>query len=400
MTQSTQAADPQVTTIHKTFEYKLRPNAKFIAACEVELEHSRQVYNAALEERIGCYKATGKAIGLCEQSRHLTEARSLPEMKSHLRLIQQDSLERVDQAFGAFFRRCKEGGGKVGFPRFKGRDRYHTFSQKYETQRVCPLKGDKLTVPGVGFCRVRLSRPIEGRCVQLRITQRADGWFALLVCEVMKPEPLPTTGLSVGIDVGLTSFATLSDGTKIENPHFVQHAAESLTKQQRRLSKKNHGSNNRKKARQKVALAYLKTTRARKHFHHETAAKLVKQFDAIAVEGLNIKGMTKNPKLSKAISDVAWGAFFLILQSKAENAGRRFEKVSAAYTSQDCSACGHRQKMPLKVRVYNCGGCGYSLDRDENAALNIKSRVERTQSKARGDAKARRRSGNATTEWR
>lgn len=398
MTQSTQAANPQVITIHKTFEYKIRTNAKFIRACEIELEHSRQIYNAALEERIGCYKMTGKTLGKFEQSRHLTDARTLPEVKSHLRTIQSDSLERVDEAFKAFFKRCKKGAGKTGFPRFKGRDRYHTFSQSYEPQRACPLKGDKLTVPGVGFCRVRLSRPIEGRCVQLRITRRADGWFALLVCELAKPEALPATGMSVGIDVGLTSFATLSDGSKIENPRFVRHAAENLTKQQRRLSKKKRGSKNRQKTKHKVALAHLKVTRARKHFHHETAAKLVKQFDAITVEDLNVKGMVKNPSLAKAISDVAWSAFFLILKSKAENAGRVFEKVPAAYTSQDCSACGHRQKMPLKVRIYDCGGCGHKLDRDENAARNIKVRLSEPNLKARGEATAHLGNGNVSAK--
>ena len=161
--------------ITKTFEYRIRPNRKFIAACERELEHSRQIYNAALAERIDCYKLTGRTLGFVEQSRHLTDARSLPEVKDHLRTIQSDALERLDQAFKAFFKRVAKRNGKAGFPRFKGRDRYHTFSQKYEKQRACPLKVGKLTVPGVGTCRVRLSRPSEGRCKQLRITRRADG---------------------------------------------------------------------------------------------------------------------------------------------------------------------------------------------------------------------------------
>lgn len=399
MKQSTQAADPQVTTIHKTFEYRIRPNAKFIRACEIELEHSREIYNAALEERISCYRLTGKILNLHDQSRHLTDARTLPDMKTHVRTTQQDSIERVDKAFKAFFKRCEKGTGKVGFPRFKSPDRYHTFSQKRESdRRACPLKGDKLKVPGVGFCRVRLSRPMEGRCVQLRITRRADGWFALLVCELTKPEPLPATGLSVGVDVGLTHFATLSNGMKIDNPRFLHHAAEKLNKLQRCLSSKKRGSNNRKKAKYKVALAYLKVARARKHFHHETAAKLVMQFDAIAVEDLKVKDMVKNHNLAKAIFDVAWGAFFLILQSKAEKAGRRFEKVAPAYTSQDCSTCGHRQKMPLKIRVYECGGCQLVIDRDHNAAINI-SKGERPRTiKARGDAMARLRSGNVSAE--
>jgi putative transposase len=362
-------ADSQ--NITKTFEYRIRPNRKFIAACERELEHSRQIYNAALAERIDCYKLTGRTLGFVEQSRHLTDARSLPEVKDHLRTIQSDALERLDQAFKAFFKRVAKRNGKAGFPRFKGRDRYHTFSQKYEKQRACPLKGDKLTVPGVGTCRVRLSRPIEGRCKQLRITRRADGYYALLVCEIPRPEPVPARGRSVGVDVGITSFATLSDGKKIDNPRYLKQAADRLAREQRRLARKVKGSQKRKKARRKVALRHLKVQRARKHFHHEEAAKLVKAFDRITVEDLKIPNMVRNHRLAKAILDVGWGQFFTITRSKAERAGREFVRKNPAYTSQTCSRCSHRQKMPLALRVFECGKCGLVICRDLNAAQNL-----------------------------
>ncbi|MCG3146058.1 MAG: hypothetical protein HONDAALG_03863 [Gammaproteobacteria bacterium] len=365
------------STIYKTFEYKLRFNKAFVAACERELEHSRQIYNAGLEERINCYKMTGHHLGYVEQSRHLTDTRTLPEVKSHLRTIQSDALERLDEAFKAFFRRLQNG-GKPGFPRFKGKDRYHTFSQKIEPQRSCPLNGDKLTVPGVGSCRVRLSRPVEGRCVQLRITRRADGWYAMMVCETPKPEPLPKTGKTVGVDVGVASFATLSTGEKIENPGHLKKAAGKLAKLQRRLSRKRKGSNNRKKARKTVALAHLKVSRTRKDFHHKTAKQLVEQFDRIAVEDLKIPNLVRNHRLAKAIFDVAWGGFFLILKTKAENAGREFEKRNPAYTSQTCSRCGHRQKMPLNLRVFECGNCSFVICRDHNASINL-DRAERAQ---------------------
>ncbi|MGH9939387.1 MAG: RNA-guided endonuclease InsQ/TnpB family protein, partial [Blastocatellia bacterium] len=349
-------ADSQIIT--KTFEYRIRPNKKFVAGCERALDDSRFVYNCALEQRIRVYEASGKTISFYEQSRQLTEARhELPEIGSVLRTIQSDALERLDFAFDAFFRRLKNG-EKPGFPRFKARDRYHTFSQKFEKQRACPLKGDKLTVPGVGTCRVRVSRPLEGKIKQLRITRRADGWYALLVCDIPRPGALPKTGLSVGVDVGITSFATLSNGEEVENPRHLKQAEDQLTREQRKLARKKKGSQNRKKARQKVALRHLKTHRARKHFHHEEAAKLVNRFDRIAVEDLNIRGMVKNHHLAKAISDVAWGHFFEITKSKAENAGRTFEKVNPRYTSQICSKCGHKQKMPLAIRIYECEQCG------------------------------------------
>jgi putative transposase len=362
-------ADSQ--NITKTFEYRIKPNKKFVAACEKALDDSRFVYNCALEQRIRVYNASGKTISFYEQSRQLTEARDeLPEIKSVLRTIQSDALERLDDAFDAFFRRLKAG-QKPGFPRFKARDRYHTFSQKYEKVRPCPIKGDKLTVPGVGTCRIRLSRPIEGRCKQLRITRRADGWYVLLVCEALKPAPLVPTGQTVGVDVGIKSFATLSTGEEIANPRHFKQAADQLAREQRRLSRKVKSSRNRGKALGKVALRHLNVQRARKHFHHETAAKLVERFDRIAVEDLNIRGMVKNHRLAKAILDVAWGQFFAITKSKAENAGRTFERVNPKYTSQTCSNCGHRQKMPLAIRVYECEKCGFVCDRDHNAAINL-----------------------------
>jgi putative transposase len=363
-------ANSKNTTV-KTFEYRIRPNKQFIAACEKALDDSRFVYNCALEQRIRVYNACGKTISFYEQSRQLTEARNeLPEINGVLRTIQIDALERLDEAFDAFFRRLKRG-EKPGFPRFKGRDRYHTFSQKYEKVRPCPIKGDKLTVPSVGTCRVRLSRLVEGRCKQLRITRRADGWYALLVCEIPKRAPRAFTGETVGVDVGIKSCATLSTGEEIANPRHLKQAADPLAREQRHLSRKVKGSRNRKKARGKVALRHLRVQRARKHFHHEEAAKLVERFDRVAVEDLNIRGMVKNRHLAKAILDVAWGQFFAITKSKAESAGRTFERVNPRYTSQTCSKCGHRQKMPLAIRVYECEKCGFVCGRDHNAAINL-----------------------------
>jgi putative transposase len=357
-------------TIIKTYEFKLRTNKNFVEDCERELEHSRQIYNAALAERISCYRITGASLSYAEQSRHLTDARTLPEVKSHLRTIQQDALERIDEAFKGFFQRV-QGGGNPGFPRFKGKDRYHTFSQKYEKVRPCPIKGDKLTVPGVGSCRVRLSRPIEGQCKQLRITRRVDGWYALLVCEMSKPEAMPPTGQTVGVDVGITAFATLSNGEEIENPRHHKNALDNLQRQQRRLSRKKKGSKRRAKQRIKVAKAHLKVARCRKDFHHKVSTDLIRRFDVITVEDLNIRGMVRNRHLAQAINDVAWGRFFKMTKSKAEKAGRTFERVSPRYTSQICSGCGHRQKMPLAMRIYECSKCGIVIGRDHNSAITI-----------------------------
>jgi len=384
-------------TITRTYEFKLRMNRAFKEACEQTLDQARFVYNCALEHRIARYLYAGQSVGLCEQSRQPTEARKeLPEVCAGLRNIQQDALERLDEAFKGFFRRLRAG-EVPGFPRFKARERYHTFSQKLEPQRACPLKGDKLTVPGVGTVRVRLSRSIEGRVKQLRITRRADGWYVLLVCQIEKPEPLPPTGETVGIDVGIRSFATLSNGETIDNPRHLAKAEEQLKREQRRLSKKRKGSQHRKKARQRVALRHLTVSRGRKDFHHQEARKIVNRFDTIRIEDLNIRGMVRNSKLAKAISDVAWAQFFALLKRKAENAGREFERVNPRYSSQDCSRCGHRQKMPLALRTFVCAECGLVCDRDLNAAHNINragpARIAKTPVESDGARRNRNKRG-------
>ena len=365
------------TTI-KTFEFKLRVNKKFVAACEKVLDDARDVYNAALHQRINWYHHTfSRSINYVEQSRQLTAARELPEVGACLRNIQQDALEKLDEAFKAFFRRVKKG-EKPGFPRFKGRARYHTFSQKIEKVRGCPLKGDKLTVPGVGSCRVRLSRPVEGTVKQLRITRRADGWFVLLVCELPKPALLPRTGDRVGIDVGLENFATLSTGETIENPRHLRKAERRLQTAQRKVSRRKRGSHRRKKAVRELRLQHLTISRQRKDFHFKTAKPMVEEFDTIAVEDLKIKNLVRNPHLAKSISDAGWGQFLRILTVKAESAGREIERVSPAFTSQDCSQCGERVRKSLAMREHVCLVCGFVAHRDHNAAINVKARARRS----------------------
>ncbi len=372
----------KTNTSTKTFQFKLRPNKAFVEACEKTLDECRFLWNCSLEQRISHHRQTlaltgkGESLNFYEQSRQLTEARAaLPDTKSTLRSIQQDVLERLEAAFQAFFKRLKTPGVKAGFPRFKSKDRYNTFSQQIETQRGCPLNGDKLTVPGVGSCRVRLSRPIEGKVKQLRITRRASGWYVCLVCEMPRSEPLPATGLSVGVDVGITDFATLSNGAAIANPRHLKKAAAKLKLAQQRLSHKKKGSANRRKARRVVALKHERVANCRNDFHHQVSHDLVQRFDTIKVEALNIRGLVKNHHLAKAISDVAWGNFFNLTKAKAENAGRTFEKVNPAYTSQECSGCGQRQKMPLAVRVFECSNCHLIIRRDHNAAINILGRA-------------------------
>ena len=363
------AADRILT---KSFEFKIRPTREFVEAAERALDGSRLIYNCALDERITRYR-WGKPIGLVEQSFELTEARrELPEVRTVLRAIQSDALERLDLAFQAFFKRVKKG-QSPGFPRFKSKTRYRTFSQKLERGRRCPLDGDRLTIPGVGSVRVRLSRPIEGKVKQLRIRRKADGWYAVLVCDCPFPAPLPATGHRIGVDVGLNHFLTLSTGETIPNPRHLRRRAKALKRSQQVLARKQKKSANRGKSRQRVALRHLRVERARKDFHHKTAMDLVGRFDHIAVEDLKIRNRIRNATLARSIADAWWGSFLKILETKAAWAGRTVERVDPRWTSQTCSGCGHRQRMPFPERLFICNQCGVVIDRDHNAALNIAS---------------------------
>ena len=225
--------------------------------------------------------------------------------------------------------------------------------------------------------KYRDSRPVEGTILQATIKREGEHWFVSLACEVELPDPTPIAApeeRAVGVDVGLKSFAVLSDGTEIENPRFLKAALAKLKKAQRRLSRKTKRSNNWKKQVMKVAKLHASVKNARKDFSHKASTAIVKNHDVVAVEDLNIKGMVKNRHLSRAISDVGWGLFLDMLAYKAKWAGKHFVKIGRfEATSKTCSTCGERKPMPLSVRTYACGGCGTVLDRDWNASLNIRA---------------------------
>lgn len=358
-------------SITKVFEYRIRPHRKFVAEADNILWRCRELYNACLEQRISRYVYAGETVSRLEQCRQLTELRAAdPVFAGIPRHIQAEVVKRLDRAYSAFFRRVKSG-QIPGFPRFKGRERYNSFEYAVDQRHNCPLQGDKLRIAGVGTVRVRLSRPIEGAIKIVRVVRRADGWYAQLVCVMDKPEPLPKTGQVVGVDVGIKTFAALSTGEFIENPRCLKRNEEKLEKASQRLSRRTKGGKRRAKARRLLAKHHLHVQRARKHFHHQTAYRLVQRFDEIHVEDLRIGNMLKNKHLAKAIAGVAWGQFFLITFFKAVWAGRLFVKKIARRTSMTCSDCGHVQKMPLALRIFVCGSCGAVKDRDTNASDNI-----------------------------
>jgi putative transposase len=228
---------------------------------------------------------------------------------------------------------------------------------------------------GVGQVKIILHRPLEGTPKTATIRRSSTGkWYVCFSCECAEPAPLPEVGQPVGIDVGLKTFATLSDGQEIANPRFFRGEEHALAKVQRRLSKEDQGTSERLKRRRVVARVHERIAWRRSDFAHQHSRRIVDTHDLIAVEDLSVNRMTHNHCLAKSISDAAWRQFASLLSYKAAWAGRKYIAVNPAYTSQDCSSCGHRQPLSLADlanRIYTCPCCGIVLDRDFNASLNI-----------------------------
>lgn len=371
----------------KAFKYRLDPNQAVVARFEQVLSICRELYNAGLAERRNAYRVTGKGVGFASQSRQLPEIKAVREDVAgvHSQVL-QDVLWRVDASFRRFFE-GRKAGRRAGFPRFKGRDRYHSFTYP---QSGFALAGDRLEIAKIGSVRLRLSRPLEGSVKTLTVTREADGWYAVFTCEVDKPAPLPETGRTLAIDVNLENFLTDSEGGRVENPRFFRNSEARLAREQRSLARKRKGSKRRARQKRKVAKLHQKIARQRLDFAHKTALELVRANDVIFYECLMIANMVRNPYLAKSIGDVAWGLFIELLQAKAEGAGRVAANVDPAGTTQQCSGCGETVPKGLSVRWHSCGHCGLELDRDENSALNIRERGMRQLASAAGQAVAAR----------
>ena len=352
----------------KSYRYRLSPTTSQVTLLERTLEICRWVYNDTLALRKNAWEQDQRSVSLYETNKILTEwKRERPELKQVHSQVLQNAQMRIDLAFKAFFRRLKSG-EKPGYPRFKGKGRYDSFAYP---QSGFVLNEDRLHLAKIGDLRVFLHRPVEGTIKTLTIRRSATGkWYACFSVEY-EPNPAPQKETTVGVDVGLESFATFSNGEKIENPRFFRTDEKALAKAQRRLSKAEKGTPERKKARQIVAHVHERIANRRLNFAHQTSRQLVNRFGTIAFEDLNISNMQKNHCLAKSIADVAWNQFVTITTSKAEDAGSQVILVNPRNTSQMCSRCGMIVVKNLSDRVHSCPHCGLELDRDQNAAINI-----------------------------
>jgi putative transposase len=359
-----------VETVRKAYTYKLKPTPDQERQLEDILWQCRRLYNMALEQRIFLYRQRGVTRSQYEQEAELKDLRAeLPEYAAIHSHVLQDVLARLNKTYQAFFRRVKTG-QTPGFPRFQGRERWHSFTYK-EYGNGARFDHGFLALSKIGSVALRWSRPLEGTPKTVTISREADGWYASISCADVPTQPLAPTGHETGIDLGLESFATLADGTMIHNPRCYRKAERRLKTAQRKVARRKKASNRRRKAVKLLAKAHQQVKRQRQDFQHKTALALVRDYDVIYHEDLQVANMVKNHHLAKSIADAGWSGFLTILAFKAACAGKQAVAVPPAYTSQICSGCGVIVKKGLSVRWHSCPDCGTSLHRDHNAARNI-----------------------------
>jgi len=348
------------------------------------LETCCLVYNSLVNDRKFQYDTAKVSVGRYTQQAYLPVwKKDHAELKAVYSQVLQDVVHRVDLAFKAFFDRAARGEGKIertpGFPRLKSEGQYDsiTFTQNDSFN----VGEQSIRLAKIGQVKAKIHRTPWGElktCTVRRIGSPGNGkWFAC-ICQEVEPELLPPSDEAIGIDVGLKTFAALSNSEFIENPRFFRKEEKALAKAQRKLSKQKRGSRERRKARKVVSRIHERIRNRRHDFCHQNARRIVNRFGIIAVEKLSVKSMVGNHCLAKSISDASWSQFRSVLTSKAESAGRKVLAVNPAYTSQDCSGCGYRPdgregrtKKKLSDRWHLCPMCGLSVDRDTNAAVNI-----------------------------
>lgn len=350
------------------YKFRLFPTNPQKRKMERMLELCRIVYNKTLEQRKKTWEEEHKTLSKYTLNAFLPKWKmEYPELREVFSQTLQEVQERVDLAFKHFFRRAKNG-ENPGYPRFKGKGWYDSFCYP---QMGFRLDGDRIYLGKIGMVYMVKHRPIEGDVKRVCVRCKSGKWYVCLTTE-KEQELVSCCDLrEVGIDVGLESFATLSNGEKIPNPRFLRQDEKALTKAQRKLSRLEEGTLERRKTRKVVGRIHERIGNRRYNFAHQLSHQLVSRFGFIAFEKLYIKDMVHNHSLAKSISDAAWRMLVTATQYKAESAGIRVVLVDPANTSKMCSMCGILVEKDLGDRIHKCNNCGLVLDRDENAAINI-----------------------------
>ncbi len=357
-----------------TYKYRLFPASAQRTMLEHTLEQCRLVYNRTLAMRKSAWEQGQKPVSRYDTIKMLPVWKEeLTELKYVHSQVLQEVCTRVDLAFRHFFRRVKAG-EKPGYPRFKGKGWYKSFT--YPQSGFKLLDNGRLRLSKIGDVRIKLHRPIEGEIKTLTVKRDMFGnWYACFSVEV-EPQPLEPSPDVVGIDVGLSDFATLSTGEKVANPRFFRKEETALAKAQRRLSKCEKGTVEFRKYKRVVQHIHQRIANKRRDFSHKLSRKLVDTYQFIALEDLNIQDMQDGNyrSMNKSIGDAAWHQLVQHISYKAEKAGRTVVLVDPRNTTKECSDCHAIVPKKLSNRVHSCPFCGCVLDRDLNAALNILAR--------------------------
>jgi putative transposase len=374
--------------IRRAYKVELDPNNRQRTALRCAAGCARWAYNWGLERKIETYRTTGKSLSAIDLHKELNVLKKLPVkeggvpwMYSVSKCAPQEALRNLDSAFQSFFKRCKKKAKKKGFPKFKSR---HKNPLKFRLTGTIRTSEDEreIQLPQLDTIRLKESGYLPGpgredvKIQSATLSERAGRWFVSLSCIVTipDPEPQPRTKV-VGVDVGIKNLAVTSDGRVFENPRALAKMQRRLQQAQRALARKQKGSQNRIKARKRVAQLYYRVFCIRQDALHKATTEIVRSADVICIESLNVAGMLKNHKLARALADASLSEFLRQITYKASWAGALVVEAQRFYpSSKTCSVCGHiKQDLTLADRTYVCSNCGLVIDRDLNAATNLKN---------------------------